>query len=118
MIDEIVVCIEGDALNLTIRWQGGDHTPLRVRKNQAGRHRWSTAEDMVELITVLARQMPDQAIASLLNRVAGKEDQQRSQLESLDVCVWRNHRRIEPYRDGDRGERGREATLDEAASTC
>jgi len=113
VIDEIVVCIEGDALSLTIRWQGGDHTSLRVRKNQAGQHRWSTAEDMVELITALARQMPDRAIASLLNR-AGKKTSKGLTWNRSHVCVWRNHRHVEPYREGERRERG-EATLDEAA---
>lgn len=115
VIDEIVVSVEGDALSMAIRWQGGDHTPLRVRKNQAGRHRWSTAEDMAELITALARQMPDRAIASLLNR-AGKKTSKGLNWNRSHVCVWRNHRRIAPYREGERAERG-EATLDEAAST-
>jgi hypothetical protein len=114
VIDEIVVSVEDDDLSLTIRWQGGDHTALRVRKNRAGQHRWSTHEDVVELITALARQMPDRAIASLLNR-AGKKTSKGLSWNRSHVCVWRNHRRIEPYREGERGERG-EATLDEAAS--
>ena len=71
LIEEIVVRVEADALSLVIRWAGGDHTPLRVRKNRAGQHRWGTDADVVELVTVLARQMPDQAIAAVLNR-AGK----------------------------------------------
>lgn len=114
VIDEIVVSVEDDALSLVIRWQGGDHTSLRVRKNRAGQHRWSTTEDMVELITALARQMPDRAIASLLNR-AGKKTSRGLNWNRSHVCVWRNHRRIEPYREGERSERG-EATLDEAAA--
>src|SRR3954471_22604922 len=57
LIEEIVVRIEADALSLVIRWAGGDHTPLRVRKNRAGQHRWGTDADVVELVTVLARQM-------------------------------------------------------------
>jgi hypothetical protein len=40
LIDEIVVRVEDDALDLVIRWAGGDHTPMRVRKNRAGQHRW------------------------------------------------------------------------------
>jgi hypothetical protein len=40
MVEEIVVRVEEDALDLVIRWAGGDHTPLRVRKNRAGQHRW------------------------------------------------------------------------------
>ena len=113
VIDEIIVLVEADALNLTIRWQGGDHTALQVRKNRAGQHRWSTDEDMEALITALARQMPDRAIASLLNR-AGKKTSKGLNWNRSHVCVWRNHRRIETYREGERAERG-EATLEEAA---
>ena len=54
---------------MVIRWVGGNHTRLEVRKNRAAQHRWSTDVDVVELVRVLARQMPDKAIASLLNRV-------------------------------------------------
>jgi excisionase family DNA binding protein len=114
VIDEIMVSVEDDALSLTIRWQGGDHTALRVRKNRAGQHRWTTHEDVVEMITTLARQMPDRAIASLLNR-AGKKTSKGLSWNRSHVCVWRNHRHIEPYREGERSERG-EATLDEAAT--
>ena len=71
LIEEIVVRVGDGAVSLTIRWVGGDHTALRVRKNRAGQHRWTTDADVVELVTVLARQMPDKAIASLHNR-AGK----------------------------------------------
>jgi len=39
LIEEIVLRVEDDALDLVIRWAGGDHTPLRVRKNRAGQHR-------------------------------------------------------------------------------
>jgi excisionase family DNA binding protein len=113
LIEEIVVRIETDALSLVIRWAGGDHTPLRVRKNRAGQHRWGTDADVVELVTVLARQMPDQAIAAVLNR-AGKRTGRGNSWTRARVCVLRNHRRIPPYRAGERAERG-ELTLEEAA---
>lgn len=115
LIDEIVVCIKDDALSLVIHWQGGDHTPLKVRKNRVGQHRWSTDADVVDLVTVLARQMPDPAIASVLNR-AGKRTGRGNGWTRSRVCWLRNHRGIAPYREGERTERG-EATLDEAAAT-
>ncbi len=114
LIEEIVVRVEDDALNLVVRWQGGDHTALRVRKNRAGQHRWSTDADVVELVMVLARQMPDQAIAAVLNR-AGKKTGRGNGWTRSRVCLLRNHRGIVPYREGERAERG-EATLDEAAA--
>ena len=94
--------------------QGGDHTATNVRKNRAGQHRWGTAADVVELVTVLARQMPDQAIAAVLNR-AGKRTGRGNGWTRSRVCFLRNHRGIAPYRDGERAERG-EVTLDEAAA--
>jgi DNA invertase Pin-like site-specific DNA recombinase len=114
LIEEIVVRVEDDALDLVIRWVGGDHTPLRVRKNRVGQHRWSTHADVVELVTVLARQMPDQAIASVLNR-AGKKTGRGNGWTRSRVCMLRNHRKIPPYREGERAERG-EVTLAEAAA--
>jgi excisionase family DNA binding protein len=113
LIDEIVVRIEDDALAIVIRWHGGDHTPLRVAKNRTGQHRWSTNAEVVELVTVLARLLPDQAIAAVLNR-AGKTTGRGNGWTRSRVGMLRNYRNIPPYREGERAERG-EATLDEAA---
>jgi hypothetical protein len=95
LIEEIVARVEDDALNLVIRWQGGDHTALRVRKNRAGQHRWSTDTDVIELVAVLARQMPDQAIAAILNRTGKKTGRGNGWTRSR-VCWLRNHRGITP----------------------
>jgi len=113
LIDEIVVRLEDNAIALVIRWQGGDHTPLCVTRNHVGQHRWSTDADVVELVTVLARQLPDQAIAAVLNR-AGKTTGRGNGWTRSRVRLLRCHRKIPAYRDGERVERG-ETTLDEAA---
>lgn len=113
LIDEVIVSVADDALAIVIRWQGGDHTPLRVAKNHAGRHRWSTNADVVELVAALARLLPDQAIAAVLNR-AGKTTGRGNGWTRSRVCMLRNYRNIAPHREGERAERG-EATLDEAA---
>jgi excisionase family DNA binding protein len=68
---------------------------------------------VVELVTVLARQLADQGIAAVLNR-AGKTTGRGNGWTRSRVCVLRNHRNIPPYREGERAERG-EATLDETA---
>ena len=114
LIDEIVVRVEDNALALTIRWHGGDHSPLRVRKNRSGQHRWSAEAEVVDLVHVLARQMPDKAIASVLNR-AGKRTGRGNGWTSSRVCSLRSNHGIATYRDGERRERG-EVTLDEAAA--
>jgi excisionase family DNA binding protein len=113
LIDEIVVRAEDDSLDAVIRWQGGDHTALSVPRNHVGQHRWSTDADVVELVTVLARQLPDQSIAAVLNR-AGKTTGRGNGWTRSRVCFLRSHRNIVPYRAGERAERG-EVTLDEAA---
>ena len=114
LVDEIVVRVQDDTLDLVVRWQGGDHTAMRVAKNRVGQHRWSTEADVVELVSVLARQMPDQAIAAVLNR-AGKTTGRGNSWTCSRVAVLRHHRGIAPYRDGERTERG-ELTLEETAN--
>ena len=113
VINEIVVRVEDDTIALVIHWQGGDHTSLKVKKNRAGRHRWSTEAQVVDLVRVLARQMPDKSIAAVLNR-AGKTTGRGNSWTRARVCICRNRHSIEPYREGERSSRG-EVTLGEAA---
>jgi excisionase family DNA binding protein len=114
VIDEIIVRAEGNVLDLVIRWHGGDHSALKVKKNRTGQHRWSAAGETVDLVRVLARQMPDKAIAAVLNR-AGKTTGRGNGWTQSRVCSLRNHNAIPTYREGERQERG-EVTLDEAAA--
>ena len=114
LIDEIVVRVEDNTLDLVIRWHGGDHSALKVRKNRTGQHRWSAEGETVDLVRVLARQMPDKAIAAVLNR-AGKTTGRGNGWTQSRVCSLRSHNTIAAYRDGERFERG-EVTLDEAAA--
>jgi excisionase family DNA binding protein len=114
LIDEIIVRVEDNALDLVIRWHGGDHSALKVRKNRTGQHRWSAAGETVDLVRVLARQMPDKAIASVLNR-AGKTTGRGNGWTQSRVCSLRSHNAIATYREGERRDRG-EVTLDEAAA--
>lgn len=75
VLREVTARVEGDQIHLLLHWQGGDHTRLAVRKNRRGQTRWSSEPEMVELIRVCARMMPDKAIAGMLNRVGGQVDQ-------------------------------------------
>jgi excisionase family DNA binding protein len=114
LIDEIVVRVEDNALDLIVRWHGGDHSSLTVKKNRTGQHRWSAPGETVDLVRVLARQMPDKAIASMLNR-AGKTTGRGNGWTQSRVCSLRSNQGIPTYREGERRERG-EVTLDEAAA--
>jgi excisionase family DNA binding protein len=114
VISEIIVDTVGDSLSLIIHWQGGDHTSMTVKRNRPGQSRWATDVAVVDLVRALARQMPDEAIAALLNR-SGKTTSYGNSWTRARVCSLRRQYDIANYRDGERSERG-EATLDEAAA--
>ena len=112
-LHEIVVRIEGGFIEMVLHWQGGDHTALKLKMNGAGKHRWTVPEDTLSLIRELARLMPDQQIARLLNR-AGKPTGRGNGWTKARVCSFRNHHDIAVYREGEWAERG-EITLEAAA---
>jgi hypothetical protein len=102
LINEIVVRVSEQTIELVVHWHGGDHTELKVKKNRTGRHRWTTTTDVVDLVRALARQMPDKAIASLLNR-AGKTTGKGNSWTQGRVCSLRNKQTIAVYQEGERG---------------
>ena len=97
-----------------LHWQGGDHTELRVRKNQTGQHRWTTNAERGELIRALARLMPDWSIAAVLNR-AGKRTGRGNSWTEARVRTFRNQHEIAVYCDDERAARG-ELSLEEAVA--
>jgi excisionase family DNA binding protein len=113
VISEIIVDIVGDNLELIVHWEGGDHTRLIVRRNRPGQTRWTTDVVVVDLVRALARQMPDQTIAALLNR-SGKSTGRGNSWTRGRICSLRHQYNIAIYRDGEHADRG-EATIDEAA---
>jgi excisionase family DNA binding protein len=114
VLNEIVVTVEPDRLRLMVHWQGGDHTRLEVVKNRTGQHRWKTDTATEELIRELARLLPDQSIASVLNRL-GMRSAKGHTWTQVRVRNFRCEHQITIYREGERGER-HELILHEAAS--
>ena len=114
VLNEIVVTVEADRLHLVLHWQGGDHTRLEVVKNRVGEHRWKTNTATEELIRELARALPDQSIASVLNRLGVRSAKGHTWTQER-VRNFRCEHRIAIYREGERAER-RELILHEAAS--
>lgn len=110
---EIVVRVEGGHIEMVLHWQGGDHTALRLTRNGVGKHRWTIPEDTLSLIRELARLIPDQQIARLLNR-AGKPTGRGNGWTVARVRSFRHHHGIVVYREGEWAERG-EITLEAAA---
>jgi hypothetical protein len=98
---------------MVLHWQGGDHTALQLKINGAGQHRWTVPEDTLSLIRELARLMPDQQIARLLNR-AGKPTGRGNGWTKARICSFRSHHGIAVYRESEWADRG-EITLEAAA---
>ena len=113
LVKEIIVDVVGDHFALVMHWHGGDHTELMVKKNKIGHTRWTTDASVIDLVRVLARQLPDNAIAAILNR-SGKTTVHGASWTRTSVCSLRYTHGIAVYREGERAERG-EVTLDEAA---
>ena len=113
MLVEITATIRGREIHLLLHWKGGDHTELVVRRRRTGEHRWTTDTDTADLIRDLARYLPDELIAGLLNRLGRKTGKGNSWTKSR-VCSFRSSHGVAVYRKGEREERG-ELILSEAA---
>ena len=122
-LEEIMVRVEKDRVQLLLHWRGGDHTEVFVGKRATGRHRYTTDAETETLITGLARQMPDMAIAALLNRLGRRTGKGNSWKES-NVRSFRNKRR-HPGLQGKRAagaqrndvERGRRGTANQSSES-
>ena len=114
VLKEIVVTIEGDRLCLMVHWQGGDHTRLEVVKNRIGQNRFKTAMETVQLVSELARLLPDHSIAPVLNRL-GIRSARGHGWTQLSVRNFRGAHQIAVYHEGERAQR-HELILHEAAS--
>ena len=113
LIEEIMVRVEPGRLLVKVHWKGGDHTAIEVPKNLAGQHRWKTSEATEQLFRSLARLLPDEGIAALLNR-AGIRSAKGNTWTLVRVQGFRSQNKIAVYRKGERMERG-ELILKEAA---
>lgn len=98
LIEEIVIDTHKNQehIEATIRWVGGQHGMVQVRKNRLGEHRYTTDKDTVGLARELAEVMPDHAIARELNRLARKTGQGNGWNQSR-VCSLRHAHGIAAY---------------------
>jgi hypothetical protein len=91
-----------------------DKVKLSAKRNKVGQNRWATDADVVDMVRIFARQMPDESIAAVLNR-SGKATGRGNSWTRTRVCSLRDGQEIAPYREGERSERG-EVTVNEAAA--
>ena len=113
VIKEIVVRVTETHLELMVHWQGGDHTPLSIVRNSSGKHRWTTDIGVGQLLTELARLLPDSGIAALLNRMGHRTGKGHTWTEA-SVRSFRGSHHVAVFRQGEREERG-ELTLEQSA---
>jgi excisionase family DNA binding protein len=71
LIKDIVVDVDEAARDvlLTIHWQGGQHSQLRVRKPRSGEHGCTTSDEALNVIRSMAGRWSDSDIAATLNRM-------------------------------------------------
>jgi len=101
VIKEIVCDIdeEKNLVVLDVHWEGGVHTNLQVKKNRTGEHSNCTDKSIVELVAQLARQLPDKAIAPVLNKLKLKTGAGNTWTADR-VKSLRSHNRFAAYSSG------------------
>ena len=68
LIESIVARADGDENSFTIRWTGGVHSEIRLKRNQRGENGLKTNRDVIALVKELATVTDDGDIARILNR--------------------------------------------------
>jgi hypothetical protein len=66
---------KGREIILTIHWQGGQHSQLRIRKPGTGEHGRRTSEEALAVIRSMSCRWSDQDIAASLNRMGMRTGQ-------------------------------------------
>jgi DNA invertase Pin-like site-specific DNA recombinase len=98
VIEEVICDVDEDRalVLLDIHWVGGVHSRLSVKKNRTGEHRHCTDASTADVIRRLSTQLPDKAIAPLLNRLKIKTGKGNTWTRDR-VRSFRNDHRIPVY---------------------
>ena len=117
LIEEILVDVDEESarIHMIVRWAGGQHARLSVRKRRKGQHRYTTDRKVVEIVRELAAMAPDGQIARILNRLGLKTGRGNSWIASR-VTSLRNYHGIPVY-DPVACKREGLLTLEEAAAS-
>ncbi|WP_228392638.1 hypothetical protein [Pseudomonas helleri] len=98
---------------LTIHWQGGQHSQLRVRKPKSGEHGCRTPDEALAVIRSMASRWSDQDVAASLNRMGMRSGQGKTWTASRVSSLRRVHG-IHAYRSAQKN--GEWVTMTEAAT--
>ena len=115
LIDELLVDVSLDEsrLHVIVRWAGGQHSVLDVRKKRKGQHRYCTSQDVIEVVRALVRVLPDGQIAAVLNRLGYTTG--RGNTWTATRVVSLRHTHDLPVFDPTSASRASWCTLDQAA---
>ena len=93
LIKEIVAEIDQGAAQIvmTIHWEGGRHSELRVQRPKPGEGGRVTGADAIEVVRRMAGQWPDKEIAATLNRLGLKTGAGNTWTESRVYSVRSKH---------------------------
>jgi excisionase family DNA binding protein len=97
---------------LTIHWQGGQHSQLRIRKPRAGEHGRRTSAEALAVMRSMSCRWSDQDIAASLNRM-GMRTGQGMTWNAQRVSTVRREHGIHAYRSAEKS--GEWLTMSEAA---
>ncbi len=116
LIAELLVDVDETAarIDVIVRWAGGVHSTLAVRKNRTGEHRKATSRDVVALVRDLVRVLPDGRIAAVLNRLGYRTGHGNTWTGSRVVTLRYTHDL--PVFDATRAARDGDLTLEGAAA--
>jgi DNA invertase Pin-like site-specific DNA recombinase len=115
LIAELLVEVDEAAarIDVVIRWAGGQHTALSVRKHRKGEHRYTTSRDVVALVRELVHVSRDSQIAAVLNRLGYRTGHGNTWTASR-VVTLRHYHQIPVY-DAEQSAREGWLTLEGAA---
>lgn len=97
---------------LTIHWQGGQHSQLRIRKPKIGKHGCNTSDEALAVIRSMATRWSNQDIAASLNRMGIRTGQGKT-WTAHRVSSVRRMRDIYAYKSAEKD--GDWLTMSEAA---
>jgi len=116
LVKDIVASVDkdGQEVELTIHWQGGQHSQVRIRKPKSGEHTKNTPEEAMAIIRSMATRWSDADVAATLNRMGMRTGQGKT-WTGHRVSSLRHVHKIDGYRSAD-NTLGEWLTMSQAAA--
>lgn len=103
---EVLAHVGDRRVRLVLHWQGGDHSEVCVEKSPRAGTATPPTRKTSAIKSALARQVPDESIAAMLNR-SGRHTGKGRRWRKAGVASFRAYRKTPAYREGEEKERGK-----------